>query len=776
MKSTDSKTILSPKNVSIKEKYSVIGISSTKIDALEKVTGVAKYGADISFPNMLFGKILRSQYAHAKILKIDTSEAKKLPGVKAVITAYDMPDVLYGIYTDDQRAFAKDKVKYCGDPIAAVAATDMDIAEDALDLIKVEYSPLPVVLDPEKAMETDQLLVHDQFSSNIIATRKIRKGDVDKAFKKSDFIFENVYQTSMIEHCSIETHVAVADYESSDRLTIWSPTQAPFVSRTLLSRILEMPLSSIRIIQTSLGGAFGGKQDLMAEPSAAMLSKKTRRPVKVICDRMEEFTASTVRHPFKLYFKTSFRKDGKILARKIRIIQDCGAYNDLGEGVLRYATLMAAGPYSIDNVWIDSYLVYTNKNIGTVMRGVGVPQVNFAGERQLDIASRKMNIDPFDLRLKNVLRDGDRTANGQKIFHVGMEKCLRVLREESGYDQYIKQNRKKNTGIGLSAMIYDCSAAGVKDYSSAIVKFNEDGSVNVFTGTPDAGQGSRTVLNQIAAEELGVKYEDVWTSMADTDYSPLDKLGFAGSRVSFMAGHAIRNAAIDAKRQIINYIYRKENISKEDISFQEGWVFFRNRKIRLLRDVVKEMTKEQGKIIIGEGSHNTLSVPMNKENGLSNTVELFLFGASLAEVEVDTNTGKVKVLNIWQSHDVGKVINPLTIQGQVEGGVAQALGFALSEAIIHDENGKVRNPNFLDYKILTALDMPKIYPILVEIPDPKGPFGIKGIGENTAIPGAAAIANAVKDAVNIDVARLPMTPEYIYFLLRNEENKNMNNL
>jgi len=299
MKYTDSKTILFQDNKSIKSQYDVLGFSHQKLDAVEKVTGTAKYCADIFLPNMLYGKILRSKYAHAKIKNINTMAAEDLPGVKAVITGKDVPDVLYGIYTDDQRAFAKDKVKYSGDPIAAVAAENLDIAEKALSLIKVEYEVLPVLLDPEKAMQPNSIRIHDQFSSNIVATRKIRKGDAKKAFMKADYVFENTYTTSMLEHCSMETHLAIADYDHSGMVTIWSPTQALFSNRTLLSKILDMPLGKIRIIQTTLGGAFGGKQDLMAEPSAVLLSKKTGRPVKLVCDRTEEFTASTVRHPSK---------------------------------------------------------------------------------------------------------------------------------------------------------------------------------------------------------------------------------------------------------------------------------------------------------------------------------------------------------------------------------------------------------------------------------------------------------------------------------------------
>lgn len=772
MRSTDSRTVLFKENQSVDQECYIVGEPYQRLDATEKVTGIAKFGDDIKIPQMLYGRILRSCHAHAKILNIDTSEAEKLSGVKMVITNKDFPDIIYGMYQDDQRIFARDKVNYYGEAIAAVAAEDPDIAQLAIDLINVKYEKLPVVLNPEEAIRKGAYQIHKKYKGNIAAKRKIRKGDVNKAFQKADYIFENTYTTSMVDHVPIETHVAVAESDPSGFVTIWSPTQAPFNNRFLLSRILQIPMNKIRIIQTSIGGAFGGKQELMAEPAAVILAKKTKRPVKVICDRVEEFTASTVRHPFKMIYKTGVSKEGKILTRKIKLIQDCGAYNDLGEGVLRYATIMAAGPYCIDHVWIDGYLVYTNKNIGGVMRGVGVPQVCFAGECQLDLIARKLKIDPLDLRLKNALKNRDISPNGQKMIGIGYVETLEMIKDKIKNIKIKRKNPKdKNLvrGFGISSMMYSCSGAGRHDYNSAIVKFNEDGTAIVLTGTPDVGQGSRTILAQIAAEELGLNYEDVWTSMADTAYSPVDMYGANASRISYMAGNAVRNAARDVKEQIFEYLIQSDRVKQEEIVFKKGWVYLKGKKQIEIKELVKKIFRPDGKPLIGRGSHNTLSEHMNPIDGLNNTVDIFLFATGAAEVEVDLNTGTVKVIKIWAAHDVGKAINPLNIEGQIEGGIGQALGFALCEKVIHDSQGIVMNPSFLDYKIFTSLDMPEIIPLIVEVPEPKGPYGVRGVGESTTIPGAASIANAIFDATDIVVDTLPMTPEYIYHKLKIHE-------
>ena len=741
------------------QKDRVLGISVPRLDGPEKVTGKAKFGADIYLPRMLHGKILRSQYPHAKILHIRTEKAERLPGVKAVVTWRDAPDVMVGMYQKDWRAFAKEKVRYLGDVVAAVAATDTDIAEEALDLIEVDYEELPSVFDPLEALSPGAPVVHDDFPGNVGAQRRIRKGDPEKIFKKADLIFEDTYKTPMVDHCPIEPHVAVADFGVSGRLTIWASTQAPFNNRVLLSQILQIPMNKIRIITTHIGGAFGGKQELMVEPSCALLARKTGRPVRIVADRKEEFIASTVRHPFVMTYKTAVSPQGKILARQIRLVQDFGAYNDLGEGVLRYATVMATGPYRVNDVWIDAVGVYTNQQVGGVMRGVGVPQVCFAGESQLDQIAHEIGIDPYHLRMINAAEDGDTSANGQVFVGIGYQETLRRAREESGFRT---RSGKKNHGFGIASMIYTCGGAGRHDYSSAVVKSNEDGTFVVLTGAPDVGQGARTTLAQIAAEELGARFEDFWVDLPDTDLSPVDLYGANATRITYVAGNAVKAAAAEAKIQILAGAAKKWKKEVDTLEIAGGKVFEKRNPEPLgdLRDLISEMHRPMGLTVLGKGSYHTTGVPLDPETGLSHVVDLFLFATHVAEVEVDPVTGCVRVLNIWAAHDVGTAVNPMNVEGQIEGGVQMGLGFALTEEIVR-EKGKTLNPSFLDYKLFTAMDMPKIKSITVEVPEPLGPFGARGIGEATTIPTAAAIANAIFNAVGVRMKELPMTPERI---------------
>lgn len=738
----------------------IVGRSVPKIDAANKATGEALFAGDVYLPGMLFGKILRSKYAHARILNIDTSRAEQLPGVKAVVTWRDAPDLKLGMYTDDWRFFAKEKVRYFGDVVAAVAATDIDIAEQAIELIDVEYQELPGLFDPRESLQPGAPLIHDDRPQNIAAERKIRKGDVDQAFATAEHVFEDTYQTQMVDHCPIETHATVARCDATGKTTVWSSSNAPFNNRFLLSRGLEIPMNKLKLVLHNVGGAFGGKQDLMTEPSCILLAKKSGRPVKIVVDREEEFTASTVRHPFTMTYKTAVDSKGKILARKIKIIQDKGAYNDLGEGVLRYASLMAAGPYEIDNVWIDAYGVYTNKQVGGVMRGVGVPQVSFAGESQLDRIAEEIGIDPYEIRLLNALEDGSITANGQKLVGIGYKETLKAVKEASGYQW---KSEKKNRAFGLASMVYSSGAAGRHDYSSAVIKLNEDGTVVVLTGAPDVGQGVRTTLAQIAAQVLGVRYEDCWVEPPDTEISPVDMYGANASRLTVVAGHAVKLAAENAKDKIIEGAVKKWQVDAGKLVFAGGLVYLdgQDEPLGTISDVVREMHRPYGQTIIGTGNYNTTSVPMHPEHGQSEAINIFVFATHVAEVEVDPETGRVNVLNVWASHDVGKSINPVNVEGQIEGGVQMGLGFALTENIV-SRMGKTVNPTFLDCKMFTAADMPEIHPVIVEVPEPKGPFGARGVGEATCIPTAAAVANAVSSATGTRINSLPLTPEKVW--------------
>ncbi|MEW6266714.1 MAG: molybdopterin cofactor-binding domain-containing protein [Thermodesulfobacteriota bacterium] len=743
----------------LQPEHKVIGVSVPRIEALEKVTGQARFAADLMPPGMLHGRILRSRYPHARILNLDTSRARRLAGVKAVVTWRDAPDVKIGLYTNDWRFFAKDKVHYLGDVVAAVAAVDVETAREALELIQVEYEELPALYDPLAAMEPGAILIHDDAPGNVAARNRIRKGDAEKVFVTARHVFEDTYRTQMVDHCPLETHAAVAQVDFSGKTTVWSSTQAPFNNRVTLARGLRIPMNKLRVVATHVGGAFGGKQDLMVEPSCVLLARASGRPVRIVVDREEEFMASTVRHPFILTYKTAVDSGGRILARRIRLILDFGAYNELGEGVLRYAALMAAGPYRIEHVWLDGLGVYTNRQVGGVMRGVGVPQVCFAGESQLDAIAEELGVDPLEIRRLNAFRDGDLSHNGQVLVGIGFRETLERIKSASGFRW---KSGRKNHGFGIASKMYTCGAGGRHDYSSAVVRFNEDGTAVVQSGAPDVGQGARTVLAQIAAQELGLQYEDVWVDQPDTDVSPVDLFGANASRITYVAGNAVKAAAAEARKIILKAAAEKFEAYEGDLNLVQGQVFVRGRSAPLggLKDLVSEMHRPGGRTIVTSGAYHTTGVPMDPEHGQSHAVDLYLFGAHVAEVEVDPETGKVTVLNVWAAHDVGKAINPLNVEGQIEGGVHMGLGFALTEEIVH-ERGRTLNPSFHDYKILTCADMPVIHPLLVEVPEPLGPYGARGVGESTNIPTAAAVANAVYQATGVRFKELPLTPERV---------------
>ncbi len=750
-------------------KQEILGKSVQKIDALEKATGEAKFGGDIYVPGMLFGKILRSRFSHARILNIDYSKAEKLPGVKAVVTWEDAPDIRIGFYTDDWRFFAKDKVRYLGDVVAAVAATDLDIASEALELIQVDYEEIPAVFDPFEAMKPGAPLVHEEVPNNIACRRKIRKGNPDRAFASSYHVFEDTFKTQMVEHCSIETHAAVALFDHSGKLTIWSSTQAPFNNRLILARGLQIPLNRLRIITTHVGGAFGGKQDLMVEPSCALLAKKSGRPVRIAVEREEEFIASTVRHPYTLTYKTAVDQQGKILARKIDIVQDMGAYNDLGEAVLRYAAVLASGPYNIEHIWVNALAVYTNQQVGGVMRGVGVNQTTFAGESQLDMIAQEMGMDPFEFRLQNALKDGDITANGQICTGIGFRETLKAVAKRSGYKS--RRNRR-NHGFGLACMIYTCGTGGRHDYSSAVVRMNEDGTVGLMVGAPDVGQGCRTTLAQICAQELGIRYEDVWVDQPDTDHSPVDLFGANASRITYITGNAVKSAAAEAKKRLLEGASEKWEAAIQDLLIVDSQIYVKgvSKPLGGIKDLVMEMHRPLGQTIVTSGTYHTPGEPIDEETGQSQFIPVYTFATQLAEVEVDPETGLVSVLNVWSAHDVGKTVNPVNVEGQVEGGVQMGLGFALSEEIVRDQ-GHTLNASFRDYKMFTAMDMPRIIPIIVEVPEPLGPYGARGVAESTTIPTAAAIANAVANAIGVRIKELPLSPERVLAAIKKKSER-----
>lgn len=771
--------------------FRVIGKSLPRIDTLDKALGKTIYGYDMSLPGMLHAKVLRSTLPHAEILSVNVKEAKKIDGVEAILTASDIPDEKIGLFVRDYRVFARDKVRFIGDPIAAVAATTLEVAERALEAIEVKYKELPGVFDPQEAMLEGASQVHTEYfdvfaqgprevKNNICATRTIQRGNIEKAFQESDLIVENVYTTPMVEHCHLEPNAALAIVDSSGKVTVWSNTQLPFFIRDNLAQAFRMPLSKIRVILTPIGGGFGGKSGVfMCEPYCMALALKTGKPVKMVTTRKEEFIASTVRHPMRIETKTGVKKDGTLVGKQIRIVQDCGAYCDVGDFVLLYACLFSSGPYRIPNVDIEGVLVYTNKQIGGAMRAFGTPQVAFAHESDMDIIAEKLGLDPVELRRRNLIEEGDHTVTGQRVEWSGPGKTLDAVVDKASWQSVSKKSYddKKKRGRGIACGQYASGALNMVDYSSATLKMNEDGSVNVSVSNAELGQGVITVLSQIVAEELGLSLEEVSISGYDTETTPLDTIGANASRSTFICGRAVLIAAEKARIQLVRQAAQFFEANNDDIELKDRMAIVKSAPDKCIpvADLCRISLIMHGEPIVSSGFYKTQRVvPMDLETGQGKPVDHYVYGTSLAEVEVDEETGNVKVLSVVSAHDVGKAINPKLVEGQFEGGIVMGMGYALSEEILTIK-GETLNPNFHDYKIPTPLDIPSITSVILEGHGSEGPFGAKGVGEPPIIPVAAAVANAIYDAIGVRIRDLPISPEKIVLSLKSKDQKGARN-
>ena len=746
--------------------YSVVGKSFPNIDSVIKVTGKALYAGDLKMPGLLVGKILRSPYAHARILKVDTTKASRLAGVKSVVTAKDTLCRKYGVWRFqpnlcDEEGLAISKVRFVGDAVAAVAAIDEDTALEALELIKVDYDPLQPVFTPEDAMKEGAPLLHEEFEKNISVVRKISVGDVEKGFKGSDYVREDIFTTKPVQHCHMEPHVCVASYDPPGKLTVWDSTQSPYFVQVLLASTLGLRENDVRVIAAHIGGGFGDKVELMSnEFCASLLSKKTGRPVRVEYTRKEEFTVSRRRVPETIRLKTGVKKDGTLVARESHIVLDGGAYN----GQIPTATLISGVfglfPYRIPNYRYEGIRVYTNNMPSGAMRGFGAPQPNFASEVQLDLIAKELDIDPIELRLKNAMQKGDSIPGiAPEIASCGLSECLTKLAEATDW----KRKRKdlpKGRGIGMAC--YAFTAGGIFNwfktnlpFSEAQIKLNEDGTVNLYTRAVDLGQGVKTILCQMLAEDLGVGMEDIRILTADTEITTAD-LGAWSSRLTIHAGNAVRKAALDAKNQLFPFAGEKLGIRlHEQLEARDRKVYIKERPERAIsftEAVSIAQRARGGEPVTGRGSYTP--------RGKGVVTSAWSFGAQAAEVEYDLETGMVKVLKVTTVHDCGKAINPMAVDGQLEGSVHMSLGMALTEEL-HFKEGLVLNPSFRDYKMFTAADMPEMESYVVETNEPEGPFGAKEAGEGLTIPTLGAVANAMQHATGITFKTLPITPQRV---------------
>jgi 4-hydroxybenzoyl-CoA reductase alpha subunit len=739
--------------------YSVIGKSVPRVDSVVKVTGQAKFAGDISLPGMLVGKILRSKYAHAKILNIDVSEAEKVKGVKAIITGKDTPGKTYGLFARDEPPLAVNKVRYIGDEIAAVAAIDGDTANEALNLIQVEYQVLPAVFDPIEAMQPGAPQIHE-VPFNIVKKVFVKEGDVEKGFEASDYVFQDEFVSKFVIHASLETHSSVAVYDPSGKLTVWSSTQGPFALRNALAQTLGISTNRIRVIKPHVGGGFGGKNEMLANDfCAALLSMKTGRPVKIVYSREEEFIGTRRRHPLIVQIKTGVKKDGTLIAKQCKLIADSGAYGSRSPAIVMMCGAWMNMQYRIPHWSYEGYAVYTNNPVTGAQRGWAAPTVRFADDSQMDIIASALGIDPIEIRLKNAVRSGDITPNRFKITSCGLSECIELVAEKTKFkEKWGKLPPNRGIGIACGAF-WSGSKVLPHDTAAAVIELHEDGTVNLLTGASDIGQGSDTVLCQILAEELGIRVEDIRITTADTDLVPFD-FGTFASRVTLYSGNAVKAAAKDAKRQLFEVIAERMEANIEDIQCRDRMISVKGspEKGMSFADGVKAALYTKGITIIGRGTYNPPEIePFCMETGVANVAPAYSFAAQVAEVEVDPLTGQLKVLKVTAAQDCGCAVNPAGLESQIEGSISQGIGQCLLEEVVMDQ-GRVLNPSFLSYKVPLASNMSMMEPLLVESDEIEGPFGAKGVGEATQIPTAAAIANAIYDAIGVRIKELPILP------------------
>ena len=762
-----------------------VGKPRSRGDVVDKVTGKLVYGTDFTLPGMLHGKALRSPYPHARIVSVDVGRARQLAGVCAAITADDLPALRFGSSIRDEPFLARGKVRYAGEPVAAVAATSEEIARKAIDLIDVEYEELPGIHDVLEAMQPDSALVHEDMGqyemegeynrcpgTNIVGHTKIRRRDVEQGFRESDEIYEDVFTTQYVQHCSMEPHVGIAKVDEDGSVTIWSSCQSPYNAVRDMANALGLPYNKVRIICTGVGGGFGGKNYLRAEPLIVALAMHTQgRPVKVAFTRDEEFIASVCKHPVHLTFKTGVKRDGTIVARKITAIFDTGGYADTGPLVARNGAFSGTGPYRIPHVWVDSYCVYTNNPLGGSFRGFGVPQLTWAHESQMDMIAKRLSLDPVDVRMRNLYDLGDTTCTGEVLRTcVGVKDTLRLAMDLSArrmQHETSPGNPRVVRGRGMATMH---KLTNTPSTSSVIIKMHADGTINLLCSTVELGQGIYAALRQIVAERLGISMEDVRIRAPDTDYTPFDQ-STSGSRSVFHSGNALIRAADDLTGKLRRMAAPLLDCPVESLTYRDGAVCDRNsNKFIATRDIIKGHFGPRGATVQGEGTFTPSGAkPPDKETGQTPRMSAFwMYATQIADVEVDAETGRVKVLRIVAAHDAGTIINPEGAEGQIVGGVVQGLGTTLCEEM-HVTDGVITNPTFVDYKLPTTMDVPEIVTGFVDSFHDEGPFGAKGLSEPALAPTSAAVANAVYDAIGARITSLPITPEKILHALSQAE-------
>jgi len=760
-----------------------VGQPTLMPDSRERVSGTITFTGNIELPGMLHGKLLRSPHPHARILKIDASRAEQVHGVITTMTGQDLIDAPinshYGPVFPDRPLLAIDRVRYQGEPVAAVVALDEDTAREALDLIDVEYEPLPAVVWPDEALAAGAPVIHDTIAKrdfltfpdlvlnesdakNVLNYYRLRKGDIQAGFAQADEVFEGTFRTPHEQHCSLEPHITVAKIDG-DRATLWSTSSSPYTARFQVAETLRIPQSKVRLIVYNIGGAYGGKTYPRHEPLVAALSwKAAGRPVRVALERSEEFFTVT-RHSSVTTIRTGVKRDGRMVARQVNILWGAGAYADVSPRLIKNGGFGSPGPYNIPNISVDSYAVYTNTTPSGGFRGYSIPQVAWAYESHLDEIAHALGIDPLEIRLRNVMHDGDPSPTNQVFDDLHYPELLEAAARSVDWGTQLVSNGTVRHGRGVA-----CTFKGTvtPSTSSASIVMADDGSAVVLTATTEIGQGSRTVLAQIAADELRLPFERVSVSYADTDVVPWDQTT-SSSRSTFMMGTAVTYAAEDVRRQLTELAADLLEAAPADLVLEDGRVFVTGSPASGL-DYSSIIRKSRQGNVLGNGTFRTEG-ELNAETGLGVATCHMHQCTAAAEVEVDTETGRVTVPRLHVATYAGKVINPTLATLQMDGNMTFGLGQALMEEMVYD-SGVLANPNMSDYLVPSFRDLPARYDSDLLV-DPNGHAEPHGLGEGTTAPVPAAIGNAVFDAIGVRIRELPITPERVLRALKERERK-----
>ncbi len=748
------------------ERARVIGTSVPKRDGADKVTGRTRFLHDLELPRLAHGKILRARHPHARLVKLDTRRAARLPGVLAVITGADVQQQPFG-FAKDQLALKAGTVRCVRDEIAAVAAETAAIAEEALGLIDVEYAELPAVFDPEEAVRPGAPLVHAQRATNHTDLRyQFSHGDVDAAFAEAAVVVEGSYRLNFVTPACLGTMVAIAEWDAEDRLTMWSTTQVPFLYQRDLAGALGITGDRVRVLQPPVGGNFGRGLDLYPiDVIAALLARRARRPVKIEFERLEEFVACPTREPCTIRLRTAAAADGRLLGRDCHVVIDNGAYVSWGSTTPYVMLSTVAGLYRCPAVRFDTTIAYTNNPYSGSMRGYGNLESTFAVESQMDDLAERLGLDRLELRRRNATKLGDANPQGFTIGSCAMGECLDAVADPARGVPAPAPGWTR--GVGYAGMFHVGGGARIykSDGCGAIVKCDDFGKVSLITGATEIGQGSETVLAMIVAETLGVPLERVEVVNSDTAIKPWD-VGVHASRTTFIAGNAARLAAEKLRARLLAMAADELEAPAERLAAGEGWIFVRDepqRRIPYDRAVRAGHLREGGQTLVAEAFYDPPTEMLDKDLR-GNVSAAYGFAAQAVVLDVETATGAIRVRRVVSAHDIGRALNPGAAEGQIHGGIHMGLGYALSEHLVV-EDGRILTASFMDYAVLKAEDMPELVVRLVESMDPEGPFGAKGLGESGVIPVSAAVANAVKDAIGIRFTELPITAARVHAAL-----------